>query len=50
MSSEQYQKTLNTLDKEIATLEKKKATAEKNMLTSLKKLQMFQLVKMLPLP
>lgn len=37
MSSEQYQKTLNTLDKEIATLEKKKATADKKYADELKK-------------
>lgn len=50
MSSEQYQRTVNTLDKEIATLEKKRAAADKKYADELKKLQMFQLVRMLLLP
>lgn len=31
MSSEQYQRTVNSLDKEIADLEKKKATKDKEV-------------------
>ena len=37
MSSEQYQRTVNNLDKEIAALEKKKATADKKSVDEQKK-------------
>lgn len=37
MSSEQYQRTINNLDKEIATLERKKATADKKYADEQKK-------------
>ena len=33
MSSEQYQRTVNSLDKEIADLEKKKASKDKEVAT-----------------
>lgn len=37
MSSEQYQRTVNILDKEIAALEKKKAVADKKSVDEQKK-------------
>lgn len=42
MSVEQYQKSVNTLDKEIATLEKKKVEADKNVQISNRKLIRFR--------
>ncbi len=36
MSSEQYQRTVNSLDKEIADLEKKKAAKDRQQIKKLK--------------
>lgn len=46
MSVEQYQRTVNSLDKEIADLEKKKSAADKKLLRRRKRHQVSQLAKM----
>lgn len=47
MSIEQYQRTVNNLDKEIATLEQKKASFDKKAADQEKRQQVFQLAEML---